>query len=224
MKETSFKIYSYRWVVLGVFMFINITIQILWISFGSITLPAAQFYGVGDLQIGLLSMIFMIVFIPLSLPVAWMIDSWGFYRTVSVGAVLMGLFGILRGLVGDNYTLVLLCTIGIAVAQPFFLNAWTKVAARWFPIQERATAVGLAAVGNFIGTGIGLALTPVLSQQFSIPGALLVYGVFAAASGALFILLARERPPTPPCPIQWKRSTISSGSKSSPTDTAIAST
>jgi MFS family permease len=200
MKETSFKIYSYRWVVLGVFMFINITIQILWISFGSITLPAAQFYGVGDLQIGLLSMIFMIVFIPLSLPVAWMIDSWGFYRTVSVGAVLMGLFGILRGLVGDNYTLVLLCTIGIAVAQPFFLNAWTKVAARWFPIQERATAVGLAAVGNFIGTGIGLALTPVLSQQFSIPGALLVYGVVAAASGALFILLARERPPTPPCP------------------------
>jgi len=49
------------------------------------------------------------------------------------------------------------------------MNAWTKVAARWFPIQERATAVGLAAVGNFLGTGIGLVLTPLLILRFPIP-------------------------------------------------------
>ncbi len=200
MSDSRYKIYPYRWVVLAVFMFINVTIQMLWISFGSITLPAAQFYGVSDLQIGLLAMVFMIVFIPLSLPVAWMIDTWGFYKAVSVGAVIMAVFGVLRGLVGQNYTLVLLTTIGIAISQPFFLNSWTKVAARWFPIQERATATGLAAVGNFMGTGIGLALTPLLIERFSIPGALLGYGVIAALSSALFILLARENPPTPPCP------------------------
>lgn len=200
MADPGYKIYPYRWVVLAVFMLVNITIQILWISFGSITLPAANYYGVSDLQIGLLSMIFMIIFIPLSLPVAWMIDTWGFYRPVSAGAVLMGVFGILRGLAGQNYTLVLLATIGIAISQPFFLNAWTKVAARWFPIPERATAVGLAAVGNFLGTGIGLALTPLLAERFGIPGTLLGYGVTGAIAGALFILLAREKPPTPPCP------------------------
>ncbi|MCU0488624.1 MAG: MFS transporter, partial [Anaerolineales bacterium] len=80
------------------------------------------------------------------------------------------------------------------------LNSWTKVAARWFPIQERATATGLAAVGNFIGTGIGLALTPLLIESVGIPGVLLRYGIAAAISGVLFILLAREAPPTPPCP------------------------
>jgi MFS family permease len=196
----TYQVYRYRWVVLAVFMLVNITIQMLWISFGSITLPAAEFYGVSDLQIGMLSMVFMIVFIPLSLPVAWVIDTWGFYRAVSAGAILMGIFGVLRGLAGDSYPLVLLSTIGIALAQPFFLNSWTKVAARWFPIQERAMAVGLAAVGNFLGTGIGLALTPLLIESFGIPGALLGYGIVAAISGALFIFLARERPPTPPCP------------------------
>jgi MFS family permease len=200
MADTGYKVYRYRWIVLAVFVLINITIQILWISFGSITLPAAQYYGVSDLQIGLLSMVFMLVYIPLSLPVAWMIDTWGFYKTVSAGAILMSVFGVLRGLVGDNYTLVLLATIGIAISQPFFLNSWTKVAARWFPIQERATATGLAAVGNFLGTGIGLALTPLLIERFSIPSTLLGYGVVAAISGILFIALARENPPTPPCP------------------------
>jgi MFS family permease len=200
MPEDRYAIYGYRWVVLAVFVLINLTIQILWITFASITLPASQYYQVSDLQIGLLAMIFMLVYIPLSLPVSWMIDTFGFYRTVSLGAILMSVFGLLRGAFGENYTAVLLCTIGIAVSQPFMMNAWTKVAARWFPIQERATAVGLAAVGNFLGTGIGLALTPMLIARFPIPTVLLIYGGVATISTALFIGLAREAPPTPPCP------------------------
>ncbi|MBP6209058.1 MAG: hypothetical protein KA473_06425, partial [Anaerolineales bacterium] len=74
----KFKLYGYRWVVLGVFMFINLTIQMLWITYAPITGPAAAFYGVTDLQIGLLAMSFMIAFIPLSIPVSWVIDTYGF--------------------------------------------------------------------------------------------------------------------------------------------------
>jgi len=195
-----FTIYPARWVVLAVFMLVNITIQILWISFASITLPAGQFYQVGDLQIGLLAMIFMIVFIPLSLPAAWVIDTFGFYKAVSAGAVLMAVFGVLRGLLGASYLPVLLCTIGIAISQPFFLNSWTKVASRWFPIQERATAVGLASVACFLGIGLGLVITPLMIEQFSIASVQLIYGGIAALSAVLFILIAREAPPTPPCP------------------------
>ena len=98
----TYKLYGYRWVVLAVFMFINLTIQTLWITYASITGPAATFYGVTDLQIGLLSMTFMIAFIPLSIPVSWVIDTYGFRLAVSIGAILMGVFGILRGLVGTN--------------------------------------------------------------------------------------------------------------------------
>lgn len=200
MSDDRYSVYGYRWVVLAVFMFINVTIQILWITFAAITLPASQFYQVGDLQIGLLAMVFMIAFIPLSLPVAWVIDTFGFYKAVSAGAILMAVFGVLRGVLGENYMLVLLCTIGLAVSQPFFLNSWTKVAARWFPIQERATSVGLVSVANFLGTGIGLVVTPLLIEKITIPNMLLIYGIIAAISSGLFILFAREAPPTPPCP------------------------
>ena len=197
---STYKLYGYRWVVLAVFMFINLTIQMLWITFAPITGPAAAFYGVSDLQIGLLAMSFMLAFIPLSIPVAWVIDTYGFKLAVSIGAVLMGLFGLLRGLSSTNYSLVLWSTIGIAVAQPFLLNAWTKVPANWFAIGERATAVGLVTLSNLIGTALGLVLTPILTETIPIPTVQLIYGGIAAFSSVLFILLAREKPPTPPGP------------------------
>jgi MFS family permease len=200
MNEQGFRLYGYRWVVLGVFMFINLTIQILWISYAPITGPAAQFYGVTDLQIGLLAMTFMIAFIPLSIPVSWGIDTYGFHKTVSLGAIIMGVFGITRGLAGDNYTLVLISTIGLAISQPFLLNAWTKVPAQWFSIEERATAVGLVTLANLVGTALGMVLTPILIESISIPTVQLIYGGIAAISAVLFVALAREHPPTPPCP------------------------
>ena len=200
MASQEFRLYGYRWVVLAVFMFINLTIQVLWISFAPITGPAARFYGVTDLQIGLLAMSFMIAFIPLSIPVSWVIDTYGFRISVGIGAVLMGLFGLLRGLAGGSYTLVLWSTIGVAIAQPFLLNAWTKMPAQWFSSEERATAVGLVTLSNLIGTALGMVLTPVLILSLTIPTVQLLYGLLAAFSAALFLALAREKPPTPPCP------------------------
>ena len=198
--DKSFRLYGYRWVVLAVFMAINLTIQMLWIGYAPITGPAARFYGVTDLQIGLLAMSFMAAFIPLSIPVSWAIDTYGFRLTVSLGAVLMGIFGVVRGLAGADYTLVLWSTIGVAIAQPFLLNAWTKVPAQWFAIEERATAVGLVTLANLVGTALGMVLTPILIETLSIPNVQLIYGGLAAVSAVLFVIFAREKPPTPPCP------------------------
>lgn len=200
MPEKTYRLYGYRWVVLAVFMFINLTIQILWISYAPITGIAAEYYGVNDLQIGLLAMTFMIVFIPLSIPVSWAIDTVGFRKAVSIGAVLMGTFGVLRGLAGGNYNLVLLSTVGIAAAQPFLLNAWTKVAALWFGQEERATAVGLVTLANLSGAAIGMVLTPLLIESMPISAVQLIYGGVAAFSALMFVVFAREKPPTPPCP------------------------
>lgn len=199
MRE-QYKVYGYRWVVLGVFMFINLTIQMLWITYAPITGPAAEFYGVSDLQIGLLAMTFMIAFIPLSIPVSWVIDTYGFRVAVGIGAALMGIFGLLRGFAGSNYTLVLWSTIGIAISQPFLLNAWTTVPAKWFPVDVRATMVGMVTLANLIGTALGMILTPILVESMSIADVQLLFGGIAAFSSVLFILLAREAPPTPPCP------------------------
>jgi MFS family permease len=194
------RLYRYRWAVLAAFMAINVTIQMLWICFAPVSGQAAGYYGVSELRIGLLAMLFMIVFIPLSLPASWAIDTFGFRKAVGFGAVLLAVFGLLRGLAAASFPMVLLMTIGIAAAQPFLLNAFTKVAAVWFGREERATAVGLVTVASFLGIIAGEVLTPFLVQAYGLRGMQLIYGAAAAASAVLFLAVVREKPPTPAGP------------------------
>ncbi len=200
MAPGDYRIYSYRWTILILFMLINVSIQIMWICFAPITGPAAVFYGVSDLKIGLLAMIFMIVYIPLSIPVSWMIDTLGYRKSVSIGAGIMAVFGLARGLFGTHYIAVLIATIALATSQPFMMNAISTVAAKWFPIQERATASGLALVANFAGIALGQVLSPVLFMRYGIKNMLLMYGGFALLTAVVFVVFTREAPPTPPCP------------------------
>jgi MFS family permease len=200
MKEDNFKVYGYRWVMLVVFMFIVAINQLLWITFASVTTDAVKFFNVSDLSIGLLSMIFMIVYIVISIPASWVIDTYGLRVGVGIGAALTGIFGLMRGLTASSYTLVLVAQIGIAVGQPFILNAVTTVAARWFPVRERATASGLGSLAMYVGIFLGLALTPILAIHYQIGGMLVAYGIAAVVAALVFFIFARERPATPPCP------------------------
>jgi MFS family permease len=202
MVQPSFKVYGYRWVVLLAFMAIIAINQLLWITFAAITAEAVQFYRVSELSIGLLSLSFMAVYILVSFPASWIIDTYGIRVGVGIGAALTGIFGLLRGLVAFNYTWVLLAQIGIAIGQPFILNAITTVAARWFPIEERATASGLGSLAIYLGILVGLALTPYLTLRSGIANMLNAYGFGALIAMLLFFIFARERPPSPPCPPQ----------------------
>ncbi len=201
MADKGYRVYAYRWVVLAVFMFINLTIQVLWISFAPVLAPAAKFYGATDTQIGLLAITsWLIAYMVLSLPVSWAIDTYGFHITVGFGALLMAVFGVLRGF-AVTYSQVLWCTVGIAIAQPFLLNAWTKFAAHWFGLEDRATAVGLVTLASLLGVAVGEAVPPILFQGgMSIQAEQLAFGIVTAASSVLFLVLARDKPATPPCP------------------------
>ena len=195
-----FRVYPYRWVIAAVFMGVNLTLQALWICLAPITGPAAKFYSVSGLRIGSLAMLYMVVYIPLSIPVSWIIDRIGFRKAVGIGAVLLGIFGLLRGAGAAHFSCVFWCSIGLAIAQPFMLNAISTVAARWFPLEERASVAGLSLVAVFIGIAIGEVLSPVLMLHCGIPALQMIYGIAAAVSALLFLVFARESPPTPPCP------------------------
>jgi MFS family permease len=199
MNETrEYRVYASRWLVLAVYMLANLTVQTLWIAYAPITHQAMAYYGASELQVGLLAMVFMIAFIPFSLPASWLIDRFGFYPSVAAGAAIVAICGLLRGFAGPNYALALAATMGMAAAQPLFLNSWTKVASAWFPAGERATAVGLITLANLLGAGAGTVLSPILAEGMPIARIQLMYGIAAAVTAVLFIAIAREKPATPP--------------------------
>ena len=197
MDQEKPKIYGYRWIVLLAFMAIALMTQVLWITFAPITSAAAQFYGKPDLMIGLLSMSFMIVYILMVLPASWAIDTWGFRVAVGLGGVLSAVFALTRGIFAPSFTVVLLSTVGIAIGQPFVIGSITKVAARWFPAEERATASGLGTLALYLGPLAAMLLGPYLVLHVGLPRMLLIYGIATAAAAVIFLAVAREHPPTP---------------------------
>jgi MFS family permease len=200
VQEQNFKIYPYRWVVLAVFMLINIMVQVLWICYAPVASSAAVSYGVKREEIDLLANLFMLIYLPIALPAAWAIDHFGFKKAVGFGAILMAIFGLLRALFPFTYSIALIGSIGIAVGQPFLLNAFTKLAALWFQQKQRATITGVIFLAVFLGIGLGEALGPGLLHAFQFKGMQMIYGVATLIVVALFLIFARSKPPTPPGP------------------------
>jgi len=212
MAKSEFKVYKSRWLILSVYMLMVAVNQLLWITFAPITGDATRYYGVSDLKIGILSMCFMIVYIVVSIPASWAIDKYGIRIGVGIGALFTGVFGLVRGFAGPDYQWLLIAQIGIAIGQPFILNAITKLAARWFPMEERATAAGLGTLAMYIGILAGMTLTPYLIIGSGISGTLYIYGIISVVVAVVFIVLIKEGPPTAPCrPDQEERSLVFDG-------------
>jgi len=213
MEETNYNVYGYRWIVLFIYSVIQGVMQMLWITFAPITGDAATFYNVAPLQIGFLAMSFMIVYIFVSFPASWAIDTFGIRKGVGFGVILTGIFGLTRGLFGNDYRFVTLSMIGLAIAQPFILNSITALCAKWFPLHERATAAGIAVMAQFVGIVVGMAATPFLSIKFGIPGMLRIYGTITIVGVICFFLFIKPAPPKPPGEVDTERTLFLEGLK-----------
>jgi sugar phosphate permease len=198
-RDDGIRTYGYRWVVLALFALLNVLIEVHWVTFAAITTESAAFYGVSILQIGLLSMLFMLVYLAVSLPASYVIDTRGVRAGAGFAALLIAVFGLAKGLFPSSYTVICVAQIGLAVAQPFVVNAYTRLSACWFPLEERATATGISSLAQYLGIIVAVAGTPFLFHAFGMGGMLFAYGVASAAGALAFLVFFRGRPPTPPC-------------------------
>jgi MFS family permease len=198
---------SYRWILLSTFMFITMTIEIQWLTHAAVERPAEIFYkGQFDpasfLNIDFLAMLYMILFLVLSFPASYIIDTFGIKTALRLGAAIAGISGICKALFAASYTGVVLSQVGLAVAQPFILNAVTAVTMRWFPLAERGLAAGLSALAQYIGIIIAMLVTPVLvgsDPELATYGTgfeemLWIFGIITALSAVMVFTLVKEHP------------------------------
>jgi MFS family permease len=118
MSKTEIKVYPYRWIILSLYILITIVIEIQWLTFASISSIAQDYYQTTALRIDFLSMIYMLVFIVMSIPASYVVDTWGLKRGLMIGALLTGVFGILKAWGANNLLTVTIAQTGLAFAQP----------------------------------------------------------------------------------------------------------
>ena len=198
MSTQDLQVYGYRWIVLLLFFLVNVSSNILWTTYAPVTTHAMDFYGVDEFLVIFISLVFLIVYIPITFLATWLIDKYEFKIGASIGALLMGVFGFLRFIAGNNYILALIFSIGIAIAQPFLLNTITKLSANWFPETERTTATGISLIATALGVALGMVMTPILVIILNFGSMLFIYGILALISSIVFVILVKNKPPTPP--------------------------
>ena len=201
MKETAYKVYPFRWLLLAIILPVIVASEVFWLSFAPITtdLIRDNVYHVNLMGIDLFSLSYMLMYIVCMVPASWVIDKYGFKASLLIGAALTAVFGVVRFFFAGNYTLVLVSQFLLAAGQPFLVNISTKVPANWFPVKERSTAAGLLIMAQYLGFIIPMVASPRLYSTIGLQPMLGVYAAFAVLASVL-VLFARERPPVPPGP------------------------
>jgi MFS family permease len=204
-------VFGYRWVILAVYMLLSIVIQIQWLAHAAVARPAQVFYHGqfnpdGLFNIDFLALLYMLVYIVVSIPASYVIDTYGIRIGLGIGAGIAVACGLLKGFMAESYIGVLFAQVGLSIAQPFILNAVTALTVRWFPLRERGLAAGLSALAQYLGIIVAMLVTPLMiginpdkpdyGSGFS--HMLMLYGIITAIAGVLSLLLIRETPPEPP--------------------------
>jgi MFS family permease len=181
-----------RWAILTVYAVLAACTQLLWLTFAAIDTDSAKVLHVDVGTVGDLAAIFPFIYVVLALPVGRWLDA-RFANALAIGALLTGGGAIIRVLAPSSFGVQLAGQVVIAAGQPFVLNSITKVAARYFPQQQRATAISIGSVALFIGI---LASVLIAAPLFSVGGLGLVLTVEAVPSviGAALMLLVLRVP------------------------------
>lgn len=207
MDKISVKPSPYRWMILAVFMFITLTVEIQWLTHAAVARPAEVFYNGkfnsdSFFNIDFLAMSYMLLFLIMSFPASYIIDTYGIKKALRFGAALAGISGATKAIFAGSFAGVVISQVGLAVAQPFILNAVTAVTVRWFPLNERGMAAGFSALAQYIGIIIAMLVTPLLvGSDPSMAGygtgfenMLRIYGIITLVSAISVFVFIRERP------------------------------
>lgn len=197
----------YRWLVLAAYMLLALWIQVQWVALAPVSRAATHFYQAqippGSLfNVDFLAMVYLVIFLVVSFPASYIVDTWGLRWGLGLGAALAGVAALAKGLFGDNFTVVLVSQLVLAVSQPFVLNSATALGARWFPLKERGMAVGMASLAQYLGVVLAMVIGPLwvegnpgsATYGQGVTSMLLFYGVATAVSAALCAVVLRDHP------------------------------
>lgn len=226
MEKSTYKVYPYRWVILAIFMVISFVIQLQWLAHAAVERPAELFYQGQFNQnsffnIDFLAMIYMLVYIAVSIPASYFIEKYGIRAAIGLGAAIAGISGLIKGYYADIFRIIVLAQIGLAIAQPLVLNAVTALSVRWFPLRERGLAAGLAILAQYLGIIFAMLVTPLFigtdptkaDYGSGFPHMLMLYGWLTFGAAVLTLLLLKEKPPTPPAADNLERHSFFKGLK-----------
>jgi predicted MFS family arabinose efflux permease len=179
-----------RWAILAGFGLLAGCTQLLWLAYAPITTQTHRVMGVSVGAAGDLAGIFPLMYVLLALPAGRWLDA-RFEQALSAGAILTGAGGLLRLAGPASFGWALAGQFVVAAGQPLVLNSITKVAARYFPEQERTAAISAGSVALYAGILAAVLTGGPLFDAGGLRLLLLVQSAVAVLAAAWVLLAVR---------------------------------
>jgi len=161
------KLYLSRFYILAVFSLFGFMQGLCWAIPGPLSSAYSTLYSVDNDLVQLYVNLGPIVYIPLSLPFSfWMDSPNGVRRSVVFSITLVFLGQVLRTLASDasaqSRRLLEASYILNAAAGPVAMGAVGKLSEAWFPPTQRATATAVMAEANVLGVAAAMLAGPLI--------------------------------------------------------------
>ncbi|KAM4522200.1 choline/ethanolamine transporter flvcr2b isoform 4-T4 [Odontesthes bonariensis] len=206
------KLYHRRWLMLFLFSAVSASNACTWLQYSIISNIFMRFYNIDSLAIDWLSMIYLLTYIPLILPVLWLLDNRGIRDVVLVGSAFncIGAWIKIGSASPDMFPLTFFGQFVCSVATVFVLGIPSYLASVWFGETEVSTACAIGVLGNQLGIAIGFLVPPILVPNVDDMDELAhhirtMFFITAGVATFLFILVVfvfQERPIIPPTQAQ----------------------
>jgi CP family cyanate transporter-like MFS transporter len=145
--------------------------------------------------VGILFSLPMIMLVALAIPGGLLADRIGSRKAVAIGAVVMALGSMLRGVAtgfGSLFAFTVMYGVGYSIIYPNL----PKLVSVWFPREKAGLATSVYATGITIGAALPLAVTlPLIFPLFhTVQGTFFVWGLPGALGAAVWLIVARDPP------------------------------
>ena len=156
--------------------------------------PIKQDLDLNDTQLGFLGgLAFALFYSTLGIPIAALADRWSRTKVLSIAIVVWSGMTALCGLAGSFWHL-LIARIGVGVGEAGASPPSHSLISDYFPLDKRATALSIYALGIPIGSMIGYGLGGWSADNFGWRNTFFLVGLPGIAVAALLFFTLREPP------------------------------
>ncbi|KAK9531604.1 hypothetical protein VZT92_011020 [Zoarces viviparus] len=163
------KLYHRRWFMLFLFSAVSASNAFMWLQYGIISNIFMRFYSIDSLAIDWLSIIYLLTYIPLVVPVLWLLENRGIREVVLVGSAFNCIGAWIKiGSAGPNLFPVtcfgqFVCSVGTVLV----LGIPSHLASVWFGEKEVSTACSIGVVGNQVRLNVSFKSRVHIARQLS---------------------------------------------------------
>jgi MFS transporter, CP family, cyanate transporter len=182
----------YRWTILVLCWFIYFSFGLVSVTLSAIALPVINDLSLTYSQMGFILGTWQLVYTAAAIPLGFLIDRIGSYKSLLLAATIVALSGILRAFAHSFETMVF-CVGLFGIGGCMVSVGIPKVVSSCFFGKERATATGIYATGGMSGGVVALLLTNtvIIPLVGGWRTAYIIYGCIGLIIALVWLLRAR---------------------------------